>query len=308
MTGALYRLAHGCVRHRFVVLAAWLLVTVALVVVSHRLGDNTNDNLSLPGTDSQRATDTLAALVPRPGERDEPDRPARARAGSLTEPQYSQAVNEAAAAVAKAPNVASVVNPLTPEGASALSKDQATGYLSVTLGRQPGELSTDEAQTDRRRGRPGQGRGAGGGDGRPARPEVVKARHRVERVDRDRRRDGDPHAHLRHRRRDAAADPERGRRACADARDHPHARARGDGADGGAHARDDDRSRRGHRLRAVHRHAPSPRARRRAGRRGGDRARLRHVRGSGVLRRRHGHDRTRLARRSRGSRWSPRWA
>jgi RND superfamily putative drug exporter len=60
----LYRLARLCVRHRFVVLAAWLLVTVALVAVSHSLGDNTNDNSTLPGTNSQRATDTLSHSFP----------------------------------------------------------------------------------------------------------------------------------------------------------------------------------------------------------------------------------------------------
>ena len=31
MTGVLYRLARFCVRHRFAVLAVWLLVAVALV-------------------------------------------------------------------------------------------------------------------------------------------------------------------------------------------------------------------------------------------------------------------------------------
>ena len=35
-------------------------------------------------------------------------------------------------------DVASVVNPLTPAGASALSKDQATGYLTVSLSVSPG--------------------------------------------------------------------------------------------------------------------------------------------------------------------------
>ena len=138
-------MAHVCVRHRFVVLAVWLLVTVALVVVSHRLGDNTNDNLSLPGTDSQRATDTLAASFPDQANGTSPI-VLHASSGRLSEPRYAQAVNEAAAAVAKAPNVASVVNPLTPQGAGALSKDQSTGYLSVTLAVPPGELSTDDAQ------------------------------------------------------------------------------------------------------------------------------------------------------------------
>ena len=40
-----------------------------------------------------------------------------AQSGKLTDSKYANAVNEAAADVAKAPNVASVVNPLTPQGA-----------------------------------------------------------------------------------------------------------------------------------------------------------------------------------------------
>ena len=42
--------------------------------------------------------------------------------------------------------VASVVNPLTPQGASALSPNQSTGYLSVTTSVNPGSLSTSQAQ------------------------------------------------------------------------------------------------------------------------------------------------------------------
>jgi putative drug exporter of the RND superfamily len=49
--------------------------------------------------------------------------------------------------VAKARYVASVVNPLTSQGAAALSKNQATGYLSVTLSVSPGALSESDAQT-----------------------------------------------------------------------------------------------------------------------------------------------------------------
>src|SRR5262249_25537968 len=66
--------------------------------------------------------------------------------GKLTDSKYSQAVGQAAAAVAKAPDVASVVSPLSSQGASALSKDQATGYLAVTLSVSPGALSVGDAQ------------------------------------------------------------------------------------------------------------------------------------------------------------------
>lgn len=145
MTGMLYGLAKSCVRHRFVVFGLWLIVTVVLVSVSHSLGDDTNDNLSLPGTDSQRATDTLTHSFPDQANGTSPI-VLHASTGKLTDAKYASAVNQAAANVAKAANVASVVNPLTPQGASALSKDKATGYLSVTLAVPPGELSVDEAQ------------------------------------------------------------------------------------------------------------------------------------------------------------------
>ncbi len=146
MTGVLYRLARFCVRHRFAVLAAWLVVAVALVAVSQRLGDNTNDNLTLPGTNSQRATDALNKPFPDQANGSSPI-VLHVTSGKLTDSRYSGAVSQAAADVAKAPDVASVVSPLTSQGASALSKDQKTGYLSVTLSVSPGALSADDAQT-----------------------------------------------------------------------------------------------------------------------------------------------------------------
>ena len=109
------------------------------------MGENTNDNLSLPGTDSQRATDALQKSFPDQANGTSPI-VMHAHSGKLTDSKNAAAVNEAAAAVAKAEDVASVVNPLTPQGASALSKDKATGYMSVTLAVSPGSLSTDEAQ------------------------------------------------------------------------------------------------------------------------------------------------------------------
>ncbi len=146
MTGALYRLAKLCVRRRWVVLAIWVVAGIALVAASHRLGDNTNDNLSLPGTDSQRATEVLAKPFPAQSNGTSPI-VLHAPTGQLTDSKYAGAINQAAADVAKAPNVATVTNPLTAQGASALSKDKTTGYLSVTLKVSPGQLSVSDVQT-----------------------------------------------------------------------------------------------------------------------------------------------------------------
>jgi RND superfamily putative drug exporter len=145
MARVLYGVARFCVRRRFVVLAVWLLVTVALVAVSQRMGDRTNDNLTLPGTDSQRATDALNKSFPDQANGSSPI-VLHVSNGKLTDSKYASAVNQAATDVAKQHDVASVVNPLTSQGASALSKDQATGYLSVTTSVNPGAMSIDDAQ------------------------------------------------------------------------------------------------------------------------------------------------------------------
>jgi RND superfamily putative drug exporter len=145
MAGALYKVARFCARRRYWVLAAWILVAAALTVVSHRAGDATNDSLTLPGTNSQSATDALSKSFPDQANGSSPI-VLHVANGKLTDSKYASAVNQAAADVAKAPDVASVVNPLTQQGASALSKDQATGYLSVTTSVDPGSLTVDDAE------------------------------------------------------------------------------------------------------------------------------------------------------------------
>ena len=145
MTKVLYSLGRFSVRHRFVVLGVWLVIAVALVAVSHQTGDNTNNNLSLPGTGSQHATNVMTKPFPDQANGSSPI-VIHAKSGKLTDSKYASAVNNAAAQVAKEPFVASVINPLTSQGASALSKDQSTGYLSVITSVNPNTLSIAQAQ------------------------------------------------------------------------------------------------------------------------------------------------------------------
>src|SRR5438270_558448 len=104
MTGILYSVARFCVRRKYVVVA------VVLVAVSHTLGDNTNDNLSLPGTDSQRASDTMAKSFPDQSKGTSPI-VLHAKSGKLTDSNYSSALSQAVTDVSKAPHVASAVSP-----------------------------------------------------------------------------------------------------------------------------------------------------------------------------------------------------
>jgi RND superfamily putative drug exporter len=142
----LYGVARFCVRHKFIVLGVWLVEAIALVAISHRMGDNLNDNLSLPRTNSHKATDALQKSFPDQANGTSPI-VLHARSGKLTDTNNANAVNQAASALSKDQYVAAVVSPLTQEGASQLSKDQATGYLSVTLSVGPGSLSESQAQS-----------------------------------------------------------------------------------------------------------------------------------------------------------------
>ena len=64
MTRPLYFIGRFCCRHHYPVIAVWLLATVALISAGQASGDKTNDNLTLPGTGSTRATDLLQDHLP----------------------------------------------------------------------------------------------------------------------------------------------------------------------------------------------------------------------------------------------------
>ena len=69
MARPLYWVGAFSVRHRYVVVAIWVLGAVALALGAHKIGSITSDNLSLPGYDSQKAqastkaTDLATALT-----------------------------------------------------------------------------------------------------------------------------------------------------------------------------------------------------------------------------------------------------
>ena len=64
MTPLLYRLGHFCARHSVLVLAIWVVIALSVVVVARSVGQETNDDLTLPGTDSQAASDLLSDKFP----------------------------------------------------------------------------------------------------------------------------------------------------------------------------------------------------------------------------------------------------
>jgi putative drug exporter of the RND superfamily len=146
MTGPLYALGRLCARHRLVVALAWVLVAAAIVAGSRAVGEQTSDNLSLPGTDSQQATDVLAARFPAQANGTNPVT-LRAPAGrQLTDSAYKDAIDSVTRAYARDGAVQKAVGPFSDDGSAQITKDKRIAYISLTLKESPSELDVDEAQ------------------------------------------------------------------------------------------------------------------------------------------------------------------
>jgi RND superfamily putative drug exporter len=59
MSHLLYRIGNFAGRHPWRVIAAWVLAAVAVVALNATVGGASNDDFRLPGSESQRAADTI---------------------------------------------------------------------------------------------------------------------------------------------------------------------------------------------------------------------------------------------------------
>jgi RND superfamily putative drug exporter len=145
VTKLLYKLGHACSRWRFVILPLWVVLIVALVVSAAGAGSETSDNVSLPNTGSQNASDLLSGRFPSQAYGNNPIVVAT-ESGKLTDSKFSKAIGDSVTALKKTPHVGAAVSPLSQAGAAALSKDKKIGYISVTLDVGPGNITDDQAQ------------------------------------------------------------------------------------------------------------------------------------------------------------------
>jgi RND superfamily putative drug exporter len=147
MTGPLYRLGHFCVRHRLVVIAIWLVVFLALVVGARSVGLNTSDNLTLPGTNSQDATDLLNDKFPQQANGSVPIVFVAPPGHTLEESKYQDSITDVFNDYTNDKGaVNDATSPFSSDGADQLSQNQTIAYISLLLKDSPSELNKDEAQ------------------------------------------------------------------------------------------------------------------------------------------------------------------
>ncbi|HEX3173785.1 MAG TPA: MMPL family transporter [Solirubrobacterales bacterium] len=159
MTAPLYAIGRFCSRHHWPVMAAWVVLAVALVLVGQAGESKTNDNLTLPGTDSTIATELLEDKLPEQAFGSNPLVFQARRGASLTSAKYANAIGTSVRRLNALHDVNSAVNPLTPQGADFLSKDRSVAYVPVVLSVGPSELTEAQAQAVLDAGEPAEAAG-----------------------------------------------------------------------------------------------------------------------------------------------------
>src|ERR1700722_2249220 len=121
----LYRLARWCYGHRRLVLAGWLLVVVVVVTLSVVGHGTENNNITIPGTESQNVVNLLQTKIPKFSGAQTQVVFAASGQQSVTSSANQQAIESAIKQLAKVPQVAQVTNPIlsksiSPDGKVAL--------------------------------------------------------------------------------------------------------------------------------------------------------------------------------------------
>jgi RND superfamily putative drug exporter len=147
MTRALYALGKACARRGWIVIGLWLILAVGLLVWSGSTGQNLSDNLTLPGTDSQKATDLLNAQFPEQANGMVPIVYAAPKGGDLHDSQYKELIDRVYNSYKDDKHkVYSATSPFSSAGSDQISKDKSIAYIALNLKESASDLTTDEAQ------------------------------------------------------------------------------------------------------------------------------------------------------------------
>jgi len=137
------RLARVCSAHPWRTFLVWLLALVVLQVVASGVGKKEISSFRLPGTESQRAYDLLAAHFPA-AKGDTDQIVYRARSGTLRSPAIKARIQASLKQVAASPDVASVDSPFSPRGQ--VSKDGQIGVATLNYANSTNDIKLKPLQ------------------------------------------------------------------------------------------------------------------------------------------------------------------
>src|SRR5919107_1827419 len=133
LTPLLYRLGRFCARHHVLVLVVWLAIAISIVAVARSVGQETNDDLTLPGTGSQAATNLLSNKFPDQANGSVPIALRAPEGHKLSDLKYKKRIQRVVKVYAKDPAISQAVGPFGDQGSDQLNKKRTIGYISLNL-------------------------------------------------------------------------------------------------------------------------------------------------------------------------------
>ncbi|WP_353808721.1 MMPL family transporter [Agromyces sp. SYSU T00194] len=133
MSAALYALGRWAYRARRLVLVGWILVLGLLLGLAVLLGAGTNNTYAFPGTQSQDALDALARTFPQFSGTSAQLIAVAPDGGSVTDPDFQQAVEDAVTAIQAIPQVAGVTDPYGGTSTGNVSDDDSAVLVPIQL-------------------------------------------------------------------------------------------------------------------------------------------------------------------------------
>ncbi len=144
MSGLLFRLGALCVRRKYIVLALWALIVVLVGGGVLHYGARTTNDIRLPGTGTQQASDLLGREFP-PQQNGASPLVFHVSHGKLTDPANKAAIVASLHTIAAMPDVHSVLSPFARGMQSFISKDDRTAVAQVLLDLNYGQLTQAKA-------------------------------------------------------------------------------------------------------------------------------------------------------------------
>ena len=142
----LYRLGHLVAAHPVIVLVLWIALAAGVTLTVKQVGANTDNNVSLPGTGSQAATDLLQAGFPPQQNGSNPIIFHISGAGKVTDKDNKQAITDSYKAIKKIKYVHSATSPFAQGAGAQISKDKKTAFISALLNVSSNDLTEHQAQ------------------------------------------------------------------------------------------------------------------------------------------------------------------
>ena len=145
MSHLMHRLGALCVRRKWIVVLAWVVVLLLVGAAVFHFGRVTTNDITLPGTGYQASADMLREEFP-PQQNGASPLVFHVESGKLTDPANKKAIEDVLKTIEDMPETYSVFSPFAPGGDSFMSDDGRTAVAQVLLNLDWGQLDKTVAR------------------------------------------------------------------------------------------------------------------------------------------------------------------